>query len=1078
MGKVSSYSAADDVSAASAEATDYPQVFGKYVLLRSMAKGGMGELFLAAAGEIGGYEKLCVVKKVLQDLGDESVRRRFLDEAKVVVRLNHANLVAVFDAGRVSDEHYFSMELVEGKDLRAVWNRCAQLHRRIPVDFATFVVREMCRGLDYVHDAMGLDLVHRDISPPNILVSYHGQIKITDFGLAKHTIKRELTNPGVVFGRYSYLSPEQARGLPADRRTDIYAAGIVLWEMLTGRQLFPAERKGQSSPISELRNPVIRAPSELVPGIPEGLDAVVLRALAVEREDRYQTAGEFRIALSDIVAKHYPTCDVDRVAAIMRDIFGREFKLEGQDYAKFASEDFSPIRLRADLTETLSISDIIVEESDDMTASSITLNENDIVELQEMQVQAGWNEGPSPASLEEAAVSRIGAVVGCRYRIDRLLGVGGMGAVYEVTHLSLGKTYALKVLHDVYGRDPDLIDRFMREARAATQTGHPNIIDVMDIGTMDSGDLYFVMELLEGTDLGAVVAQDGRLSIVRSVHIARQICNALEAAHQAQIIHRDLKSENVMLTTRGRDPDFVKVLDFGICKQVDAASSSQTTPGLVMGSPDYMAPEQAAGAAANVKSDIYALGTILFEMLSGRLPFVGRNAIDVLMQKGAGKAPDIREFCPEVPAPVAELIGRCLALALDDRPDSMRSVDYELTRAMEGRSRAVAAAMGLKTETDGPGTDPPSASSSRSRGSRPIVAEPNRMFESSDSIDGFALQHMSAKLVTVHDQAAATSSEGADRGPAVVSSAVSGVKALLFVALGVALAGGMFFTFGKSAPGIAPSARGSLGHTVTEDAPRSQMPVAVTDGGSPRDALSPSNGQPEGAVSPNLENQAPVGLAGVETSKIDTALLAPDTDRGDGPIEAVVPGSQVRGLPSELVARAESALSLEHWNQPASGSLALELAALNVSDPGNEALLRLRRDAAKILRPRASRALRRKRWKKSADAYRSLLAVWPDIASSDDDVRRDFVVALRNQGRVLKRHKSWDPALSTADELLNIDPDSFAGLKLRADALAGLDRWEEAAPAYRAAMKKNRRNKDAKKGWYRARRMLARQENR
>ncbi len=196
-------------------AAGFPQVFGKYVLLRHMARGGMGELFLAAAGETGGFEKLCVVKKVLQDLNDDGVRRRFLDEAKVVVRLNHANLVQVFDAGRVGDDYYLAMELIEGKDLRAVWNRCAQLHRRIPVDFAMFSIRELCRGLEYVHDAMGLDLVHRDISPPNILVSYHGQVKITDFGLATHAIKREMTSPGVVFGRYSYLSPEQARGLPA-----------------------------------------------------------------------------------------------------------------------------------------------------------------------------------------------------------------------------------------------------------------------------------------------------------------------------------------------------------------------------------------------------------------------------------------------------------------------------------------------------------------------------------------------------------------------------------------------------------------------------------------------------------------------------------------------------------------------------------------------------------------------------------------------------------------------------------------------------------------------------------------------
>ena len=150
---------ADTRAAGRASTSEYPQVFGKFVLIRPLARGGMGEIFLAAAGETGGYEKLCVVKRVIGDITDAAVHRRFLDEAKVVVRLNHPNLVTVFDAGLVGDDTYLAMELVEGKDLRAVWNRCAQLHRRIPVDFALFVAREMCRGLDYVHDAMGLDPV-------------------------------------------------------------------------------------------------------------------------------------------------------------------------------------------------------------------------------------------------------------------------------------------------------------------------------------------------------------------------------------------------------------------------------------------------------------------------------------------------------------------------------------------------------------------------------------------------------------------------------------------------------------------------------------------------------------------------------------------------------------------------------------------------------------------------------------------------------------------------------------------------------------------------------------------------------
>ncbi|MFV8753405.1 protein kinase domain-containing protein [Nannocystaceae bacterium ST9] len=1016
---------------APASAGGFPQVFGKYVLLRPMARGGMGELFLAAAGETGGFEKLCVVKKVLQDLNDDGVRRRFLDEAKVVVRLNHANLVQVFDAGRVSEDYYLAMELVEGKDLRAVWNRCAQLHRRIPVDFAMFVVRELCRALEYVHDAMGLDLVHRDISPPNIMVSYHGQVKITDFGLATHAIKREMTSPGVVFGRYSYLSPEQARGLPADRRTDIYASGIVLWEMLTGRQLFPADRQAAAGgkALAELRKPKIRAPSTIVPGIPDGLDEVVLRALAVEREDRFQTAGEFKVALSEVLNRHFTSSDVDSVATFMRDIFSREYKLESQDYASYAREDFSPIRAQASAEmDTLSISDAVDlagrarPRSGSTSTTSIELDEGDIVELDAGHTRPpGWE--PKVEDLEKAAHARVGEVVAQRYRIDRLLGIGGMGAVYAATHLALGKTYALKILHDVYGRDPDIIDRFVREARSATQTGHPNIIDVLDIGTMDGGgDLYFVMELLEGTDLGTVIRQSGPLAIRRAVHIARQICKALAAAHDANIIHRDLKSENVVLTVKGGDPDFVKVLDFGICKQIDTASSSQTTPGMVMGSPDYMAPEQAAGAPANTLSDIYALGTILFEMLTGRLPFTGRNAIDVLMKKGSGPAPAVTDLRPEVPPPLAEVVARCLARELDRRPASMKALEYELTRALEGRASAVAAVMGLQIDEDAASASVAGRSGSTTgSGAQSAALQPADLSSS---------EPMPA-IRTVHAQAAQAADRAQRAGEARTSSKRDRLMkiglGLVIAGLSVALIGQVFF----------------------DDDEVREVPVAVDP---PRE--DPSKDPSKGSTTSG-------GALEPEGTDTDTGTGgAPTSETGEPD-----PGLPLGNDPIAIVARAEEALAAEHWREPATGSLALELTNLGLADPGNEAIGRLRRDAAKKLEPAGRKASKLKDWAEAVEIYRDLLAIWPD----HEEAREAFVEALRWHAKGLAGRDDWTELLATADELLNLEPDLFVALEYRAAALAGLERWEEAAPAYRAALRVRPSDKDVKKGYWRVR---------
>jgi len=1020
---------------ASGHASNYPQLFGKYVLVRTMARGGMGELFLAAAGERG-FEKPCVVKKVLHNLEDAAVHRRFLDEATVVVRLNHANLVQVFDAGRVNDEYYLAMELIEGKDLRAVWNRCAQLHRRIPVDVAMFVLREVLRGLSYVHDAMGLDLVHRDISPPNLLIGYRGEVKLTDFGLAKSAIKREMTSPGVVFGRYSYLSPEQAKGLPADRRTDIYACGIVLWELLTGRQLFPSNNRTHQEALATVRNPIVRAPSEVVPGIPAGLDDVLLEALAAEPSQRYQTAGEFRAALSEILARDFPTCDVDRISEFMHDIFARECKVEARDYAQLAEQDFSDLRSQAHVSGAISISDVIALEggaapSGAPRSSTITLGESDIVELDGPGARPLAQ--PNQRSLRESAQTWVGRVIAQRYRVEALIGIGGMGAVFRVTHLALGKPFALKVLHEHYIRDADIITRFMREARAATHTGHPNIIDVLDIGTTDSGDVFFVMELLEGKHLGTTVREQGPFAIRRAVHVARQVCRALAAAHEVGIIHRDLKSENIILTARGKDPDFVKVLDFGICKHLNA-DASQTSPGLVMGSPDYMAPEQGAGLEATVASDVYAIGIILFEMVTGRLPFEGRNAIDVLMQKGAREAPRATGWRPEVPEPLADVIGRCLSRSPSLRPPSMRALEYDLTRAVDGRASAVANVLGLQAAGDALDGGriaedlSPAASASFHRAAiAAIDARPPGYVPQDRTVIAPAPR---APTPTAPPPLVTASSTSA---PA--SSAVAGAKAMLFVALGVLLAGAAVL-----------AAKPAILDVLLEPTPSRGAPESTADTSNPPSTAAPTKPTPPEPTTP---------------TPIPPVVVVPVPEPVPEPEPVLVPSA------SDWVAVAQTALATKHWRDPPEESLALALQNIALTEPGNAAIGKLRQSAADALLPGAQSALERRKWTEAAEDFRNLVSVWPE----HPDARAGLAEALFSQARVFKRQRDWQSALITADELLNVMPGDFRALLLRADALLALKRWREARDAYAEARKLKPRNKDVSKGFWKAAQM-------
>jgi serine/threonine protein kinase len=298
----------------------FPRRFGKYVLLRSLAKGGMGEIYMAALGQIGGFEKLCVIKKVIGERADTGNAKRFLDEAKVVLRLSHSGLVHTFDAGQVGDEFYIAMEMVEGKDLREVWNRCVRMRQRISIEVALHISREVARALAYVHTYGDLRLVHRDIAPPNIMLAYNGDVKLTDFGLARSALKEEHTQPGVVFGRAAYLAPEQARGEVADARTDIYSLGVVLWELLTGHQYLSIAGLDPAAVLSLVRNPKPMPPSSRAPWITANLDAVVMRALAADLKQRYQTAEEFRLALSEVITEVAPRTDPARVVELMQAI--------------------------------------------------------------------------------------------------------------------------------------------------------------------------------------------------------------------------------------------------------------------------------------------------------------------------------------------------------------------------------------------------------------------------------------------------------------------------------------------------------------------------------------------------------------------------------------------------------------------------------------------------------------------------------------------------------------------------------------------------------------------------------------
>jgi serine/threonine-protein kinase len=299
--------------------------YGRYQLLKRIATGGMAQIYLARQTGPEGFEKLLVVKRILPHLAENAeFVRMFLDEARIAARLNHPNIVQIFDLGAQDGTYFIAMEYIHGEDVRRVWKHAANRGTQMPIPLVCRVVMDACAGLDYAHkktDAAGkpLGIVHRDISPQNILVTFEGGVKVVDFGIAKAADQATVTRSGVLKGKYSYMSPEQANGQRLDFRSDIFALGVVLHELLSGQRLF--KRANDIQTLHAVTSCEVFPPSEANPEIPTDLDALVMRALAKEPAHRYQDAIQLQVALEDWLIRHRQPSSSAHLAAFMQELY-------------------------------------------------------------------------------------------------------------------------------------------------------------------------------------------------------------------------------------------------------------------------------------------------------------------------------------------------------------------------------------------------------------------------------------------------------------------------------------------------------------------------------------------------------------------------------------------------------------------------------------------------------------------------------------------------------------------------------------------------------------------------------------
>jgi serine/threonine protein kinase len=670
----------------SVEGTGDATLFGSYVLHHLIAEGGMGQVFLAEKKGAQEFRKVLVLKRMLPHLSQRpGFVAMFLEEARIVSMLAHPNIVQVFDFGEFDRAYYLAMEYLPGESLAVIIEEAERTGLRVPVEIALRVLVYVCDGLDYVHEfAEGetpRHLIHRDVSPTNIVVTYQGGVKLLDFGIARAVDRKNLTAPGLVKGKLAYCSPEQLAGADMDRRSDIFSFGAVMFEVLTGKQLFG--RATQMASYRALAAGEVPPPSSLRPEVPAEVDRIVGKALQVSPDDRYQTAREMRRDLERLM-----TSQPERIDDYMVRLFGKARMLERTDVLAL-------LRRRTSVThwsETPSPSPSLVPTrplAPDSSAAELGRDYPRRVDQapgRETTLSGGGRSVPAEIAPE------LKDALADRYVLERELGRGGTATVYLARDLRHDRLVALKVLYPELAAAVGAEQRFLREIRTAARLEHPHILPVLDSGTTGqrarppgSGNgpevLWYTMPYVAGESLRDRLQREGQLAIEVAVRLGREVADALEYAHSHGIVHRDIKPENILLSG-----GHARVADFGIARALEAAGGEALTmSGVVVGTPAYMSPEQAiGGSVVDGRSDVYSLGCVLYEMLAGEPPWSGPTPLAVLAKRitqDARPLGTIREGIPEQ-------LERAVARAVAREPSERFQTAGEFAQALAGGTYA------------------------------------------------------------------------------------------------------------------------------------------------------------------------------------------------------------------------------------------------------------------------------------------------------------------------------------------------------------------------------------------------------
>jgi len=566
---------------------------------------------------------------------DPDVVGRFLFAAEKCKRLRHGGIVPTHAAGEDRDVLYLATDLVLGENLRSAIDARGPLVE----SEALRIAGDVCKSLEY---ALSLGVLHRGLRPTNVLLTRTPDapeleiVKLCDFGMSDVV--------EALRGRDPYASPEKARGEANDSRADVYGFGALLFELLSGR----AYRRERPSEATE--------------------------AVARERQQHAQKPAAVQGALLALLEGTLQTNAGDRFSSI-REVGAELCKLSGSSGDGVDEGSISRLAFRSVAADTW----IDRARGKHPTPPEIV-------------------RAPEGGGSRDPAHALIGQTLDDRFRVVSFMRSGGMAHLFYGTRVDESQRIVIKVLHPRLSEEPGLVKRFAREARLAAQLKHPNIIEILHVG-----DLYIAMELLAGEDLASRLRQRRRLPEAHAAQIAIEIASALAYAHGRAVVHRDIKPANIMICARA-DGEQVKLLDFGIAKVLENTRdrivsgdltlnrSALTSVGDLVGTPRYMSPEQGRAETIDGRTDLYSLGVVLYELVTGQVPFDGETALQIVARHVQDEPRSPSKLLPDISPELEQLILQLLEKNPADRPSSAEEVKSRLERMLPSLGLSLASA--------------------------------------------------------------------------------------------------------------------------------------------------------------------------------------------------------------------------------------------------------------------------------------------------------------------------------------------------------------------------------------------------